>query len=81
MALLEILLKPLLDAQREVGFEIGYAEGYERGYAEGYERGYARGYAEATAKFEVWKERQRAAGARFVEFDYDSIIKPSASDC
>lgn len=45
MALLEILMKPLLDAQREAGRE------------------------EAEAQFEVWKSRQRAAGAVFLDDD------------
>ena len=55
MALLETLMKPLLDAQREVGEEIGEA------------RGEARGRAKATAEFEEWKAQQRSAGVEFVD--------------
>ena len=56
MALLEILMKPLLDAQLEAGIEIGKQEGR----------------AEGKAQFEAWKERQRAAGVEFVDDDdYD----------
>ena len=64
MALLEILLKPLLNAQKEVGRE------------EGIEIGEAR----ANAEMEAWKERQLAAGVRFVEIDDDSDENPSSSD-
>ena len=53
MALLEILMKPLLDAQLEAGIEIGKQEGR----------------AEGRAEFEAWKERQRAAGVEFVDDD------------
>ena len=56
MAILEILMKPLLDAQLEAGIEIGKKEGK----------------AEVTKEFEAWKERQRAAGVEFVDDDgYD----------
>ena len=57
MALLEILMRPLLDAQREAGREEGHAAGEAAG--------------EATAKeqFEAWKARQRAAGVEFVDDD------------
>ena len=51
MALLETLLKPLLDAQREVGEQIGEA----------------RAKAKSDAEFEAWKARQRAAGVQFVD--------------
>ena len=51
MALLETLLKPLLDAQREAGIEIGKKEAK----------------AAVQKEFEAWKERQRAAGVEFVD--------------
>ncbi len=57
MALLEILVKPLLDAQLEAGIEIGREEGE------------AQGRSQANAEFEAWKERQRAAGVEFVDDD------------
>ena len=55
MALLEILMKPLLDAQLEKGREEGEA------------RGEVRGRAKAEAEFEQWKAKQRAAGLQFVD--------------
>lgn len=64
MALLEIVLKPLLDAQLEAGIELGKQEGRAEGEA--------RAKAAAKAQFEAWKERQRAAGVEFVDdADYD----------
>ena len=63
MALLEILMKPLLDAQLEAGIEIGKQEGRAEGKAEGE----ATAKAAAKAQFEAWKERQRAAGVEFVD--------------
>lgn len=51
MSLLEKLMKPLLDAQYQKGFEIGYKQGLEMAAAE---------------RIEAWKERQRAAGVIFV---------------
>ena len=65
MALLENLLKPLLNAQREAGIEIGRAEGEAQGRAEGE----AQGRAEANAQFEAWKASQRAAGVQFAYGD------------
>ena len=59
MALLEILMRPLLNAQREAGIEIGREEGKAEGEVQGRSR--------ANAEFEVWKERQRAAGVEFVD--------------
>ena len=56
MALLETLLRPLLNAQREAGEKIGEARGRE-----------ARGKAQANAEFEAWKARQRDAGVEFVD--------------
>ena len=53
MALLEFLMKPLLDAQLEAGIEIGRKEGRE----------------EEKKEFETWKSRQRAAGAVFLDDD------------
>ena len=67
MALLEILMRPLLDAQLEAGIELGRKEGKE----EGREEGEAQGRSQANAEFEAWKERQRAAGAVF--FDDDEL--------
>ena len=67
MALLEILMKPLLDAQLEAGIEIGKQEGK----------------AEVTKEFEAWKERQRAAGVEFVDdddYDEPENCEPPASD-
>ena len=61
MALLEILMRPLLNAQREAGIEIGREEGKAEGEVQGRSR--------ANAEFEVWKERQRAAGVEFVDDD------------
>ena len=55
MALLEILMRPLLNAQREAGREEGEAAGK------------AAATAAADAQFEAWKERQRAAGVEFVD--------------
>ena len=55
MALLEILMRPLLNAQRAAGREEGEAAGREEGEAA------------ATAQFDAWKERQRAAGVQFVD--------------
>ena len=63
MALLETLLRPLLNAQREAGEKIGEA----RGEARGREEGEARGRGEANAEFEAWKARQRDAGVEFVD--------------
>ena len=63
MALLEILMRPLLDAQLEAGIELGRKEGKEEGEAQG--------RSQANAEFEAWKERQRAAGAVF--FDDDEL--------
>lgn len=54
MALLEILRRPLFNAQREAGIEIGREEGK------------VEGEAAADAQFEAWEERQRAAGVQFV---------------
>ena len=71
MALLEILMKPLLDAQLEAGIELGRKEGKEEGREEGREAGEAQGRSQANAEFEAWKERQRAAGAVF--FDDDEL--------
>ena len=59
MALLEILMRPLLNAQREAGREEGEAAGREEGKAAA--------TAAANAQFEAWKERQRAAGVKFVD--------------
>ena len=59
MALLEILMRPLLNAQREAGREEGVAAGE------------AAATAAATAQFEAWKARQRSAGAVF--FDDDEL--------
>ena len=61
MALLEILMKPLLDAQLEAGIEIGKEKGIEIGKEEGIE--------ESKKEFEAWKARQRAAGAVFLDDD------------
>ena len=55
MALLEILMRPLLNAQREAGREEGEAAGK------------AAATAVAKAQFEAWKERQRSAGVEFVD--------------
>ena len=51
MALLEILMRPLLNAQLEAGIEIGKKEAK----------------AVVQQEFEAWKERQRAAGVQFVD--------------
>ncbi len=59
MALLEILMRPLLNAQREAGREEGEAAGREEGKAAA--------TAAATAQFEAWKARQQAAGVQFVD--------------
>ena len=67
MALLETLLKPLLNAQRAAGEQIGEVRGQERGRAE------------ANAEFEAWKQRQRDAGVDFVE-DEGSAEEPSNSE-
>ena len=83
MALLETLLKPLLNAQLEAGLERGEAIGEARGEAIGEARGEAigeargeaigeargelLGRAKAEAEFEEWKAQQRAAGAQFVD--------------
>ena len=64
MAILELLLKPLLDAQLEVGLK----------------RGEAKGRAEAEAEFEDWKAKQRAAGAQFVDDDEPESYQSPASD-
>ncbi len=60
MALLENLMRPLLNAQRAAGREEGEAAGREEGTAA------------ATAQFEAWKKRQRAAGVQFVDDDEQS---------
>ena len=61
-AMLEKLLKPLLNAQREAGEKIGEA----------------RGRAEANAEFEAWKARQRDAGVAFVDEDNPTEIPPAS---
>ena len=91
MALLETLLKPLLNAQREAGEargekigeargeKIGEARGEKIGEARGEKIGEARGRAEAKAEFEAWKARQRDAGVQF-EDDGDFTEHAPATD-
>ena len=79
MSIIEIMLKPLLDAQlrkgeaigREEGEAIGEERGRSEGEAIGMERGEAigmeRGEAAAEARFQQWKERQMAQGVVFAD--------------
>ena len=68
MALLEFLMKPLLDAQLEAGIEIGRKEGKEEGREE------------ERKEFETWKARQRAAGVEFIDDDEPESDHPPTRD-
>ena len=57
MSIVEIMLKPLLDAQLRKGEAIGREEGEAIGRAEG--------EAAAEARFQEWKERQMTQGVVF----------------
>ena len=57
MSIVEIMLKPLLNAQ------------LEKGKAEGKVEGKVEGEAEAEARFQQWKERQIAQGVVFADED------------
>ena len=57
MSIVEIMLKPLLNAQ------------LEKGKAEGKVEGKAEGEATAEARFQEWKERQIAQGVVFADDD------------
>ena len=71
MSIIEIMLKPLLDAQfrkgEAIGRERGEAIGEERGRSEGEAIGMERGEAAAEARFQQWKERQTARGVVFAD--------------
>ena len=67
MSIVEIMLKPLLDAQLRKGEAIGRAEGEAIGEAIGREEGRAEGEAAAEARFKEWKEQQMAQGVVFAE--------------
>ena len=67
MSIVEIMLKPLLDAQLRKGEAIGRAEGEAIGEAIGREEGRAEGEAAAEARFQEWKEQQMAQGVVFAE--------------
>ena len=58
---LEFLLKPLLKAQWQAGYEIGMKESKATANAAA--------ITAAKARFEAWKARQRAAGVEFVDDD------------
>ena len=85
MSIIEIMLKPLLDAQLRKGEAIGEergrsegeAIGEERGRSEGEAIGMERGEAAAEARFQEWKERQIAQGVVFADDDREEPSEQS----
>ena len=65
MSIVEIMLKPLLNAQ------------FRKGKAIGKERGRAEGEAAADARFQEWKERQIAQGVVFADDEEEEQTRNS----